>query len=462
MTRPAGADESGRHAMTPITTIPIQPWMSDPATRAVMAPLAVADAGQPAALFVGGCVRDAILGREVVDVDIATSHPPEEVMRRLDAAGIGYHTIGVDHGTVGAHADGRTFEITTLRVDVETDGRHAIVAYTDDWARDAARRDFTMNALYADPEGRVFDPLGGMDDLTARRVRFIGDPNERIREDALRILRFFRFHAQLGVRDLDPESLAACRTHLQLIAALSGERVRDEVFKLLVAPAVLGVIGNPDHDDFVAHILPELPDLSATFGFSYIVEVEGKLGAPDPLRRLVALIDFDRITFGTSFDVHVAADRLVTRLRLSGKQRARFKQMIARPNDLKPGGLSKSARGASSNSLRTLLYELGPDAWQDAVVLNWALHLNNVMETSIDGVRLRQIDDEDWLALLAFAGTTPVPVLPVRGADVLDLGVPQGPEVSRLLDQIEAWWIEGGFEADRDACLAELARRLRG
>lgn len=197
--------------MTPTTTIPVQSWMTDPATRAVMAPLKVPGAAVPAALFVGGCVRDALLGRGVVDVDIATSHPPDEVMRRLDAAGIGYHTIGVDHGTVGAHADGRTFEITTLRVDVETDGRHARVTYTDDWVQDASRRDFTMNALYADLDGNVFDPLGGLDDLKAKRVRFIGDPNERILEDALRILRFFRFHAQLEAAAMDVVGLEACR-----------------------------------------------------------------------------------------------------------------------------------------------------------------------------------------------------------------------------------------------------------
>lgn len=448
--------------MTPTTTISIQPWMSDPAVRAVMAPLAVPGGDGPAALFVGGCVRDAILGREVVDVDIATSHPPEEVMRRLDAAGIGYHTVGVDHGTVGAHAAGQTFEITTLRVDVETDGRHATVAYTDDWAADAARRDFTMNALYADTDGRVFDPLGGMDDLKAKRVRFIGDPNERIQEDALRILRFFRFHAQLEVQDLDPAGLAACRVHFEEIAALSGERIRDETFKLLVAPGVLGVIGDPECQDFVAHVLPELPDLTATFGFSYIVEVEQKIGETDPLRRLVALIEFDQITFRTSFDVRGAAERLGTRLRLSRDQRARLEKMLARPHDLKPGGLSTSARNAGSHPLRALLYEIGPDAWHDAVVLNWALHLNNVMEASIDGVRLRQINDDEWLALLEFPDKWVAPEFPLRGRDVLELGIPPGPEISRLLNAVETWWVEGGFEADREACLTEVARRARG
>jgi poly(A) polymerase len=448
--------------MTPTTTISIQPWMSDPATRAVMAPFLLPEDELPVALFVGGCVRDTILAREVRDVDIATSLSPREVMRRLDAAEIGYHTIGADHGTIGAHADGRTFEITTLRVDVETDGRHARVAYTDDWAADAARRDFTMNALYADQNGNIYDPLGGMDDLTARRVRFIGDPNDRIREDALRILRFFRFHAQLEVQDFDPAGLAACRMQFDMIATLSGERIREELFKLLVAPGALGVIGDPECADFVERVLPELPDLTATFGFSYIAEVEQKIGQADPLRRLVALIDFDQIMFQTSFDVRSAAESLVTRLRLSGDQRARLERMIARPRGLAPDGVSLSPGHTRGRSKQAILYELGPDAWRDAVVLNWALHLNTVMETSIDGVRLPAVADSQWLALLAFPDHWAVPEFPLRGRDVLELGIHQGPEISRILKDLEAWWIAGGFDADRDTCLTELARRVSG
>jgi poly(A) polymerase len=205
-------------------------WLSDPATRAVAA--ALAPAGP---LFVGGCVRDALLGREAADVDLCVATPPEETTRLLEAAGLRVIPTGIDHGTVTAVAGKRGFEVTTLRRDVETFGRRARIAFTADVAEDAARRDFTMNALYAAPDGVVIDPLGGLADLRARRVRFIGDPHARIQEDFLRILRFFRFTARFSAVGVDPEGLAACAAHIGGLAGLARERIGHEMKRLLSA-----------------------------------------------------------------------------------------------------------------------------------------------------------------------------------------------------------------------------------
>ena len=405
--------------------------MSDPATQAVLAPLVAGRADQPTILFVGGCVRDALLGRSVVDVDMATVHTPEEVMRRLDEAGIGYHTIGAEHGTVAAHRDGRVFEITTLRVDVETDGRHARVAYTDDWALDASRRDFTINALYADADGNVFDPLGGMADVEARRVRFIGDPNERIEEDALRILRFFRFHAQLGEVALDRDGLAACQARAGLLDQLSGERVRDELFKLLRSSEPASTLRVLQDRDILKRVLPTGYQISR---LAALVTVEGVADRADTLRRLAALLE------GVS-----PVRQLAERLRLSKSDASRLRALLERPKSLAPD--------LTDDAVRRLLHQTGATYWTDMVLLNWAEAIDRDAEAARPWT-------ERWMYLTRWLVEAPVPTFPIRGADVLDLGVPQGPEVSRLLKAVEDWWIESDFLVDRKACLAELVRRV--
>jgi poly(A) polymerase len=411
--------------MTPAKTISVQPWMSEPGACAVLAALALES--QRAALFVGGCVRDALLDRDVVDLDIATIHPPEEVIQRLNAVGIGYHTIGVDHGTVGAHAGGRIYEITTLRVDVETDGRHATVAYTDDWVLDASRRDFTLNALYADGEGNVFDPLGGMDDLKACRVRFIGDPHERIQEDTLRILRFFRFNAQLGNVEMDADGLLACRSQAKMLQGLSGERVRDELRKLLLSARPARTFAVMVENKILPDALSGLNDVEA---LAALAQIEDRQATPDFVRRLSALFD------GTS-DMSL----ITTQLRVSKVEERRLLSLGKRSHDLCPD--------MSPNLQRQRLYRLGSEAWRDQVVLNWA---KNTRDENENGA-------ETWCALLGLPDVWPMPVFPVRGTDVMAAEVAQGSEIGRLLDAIEAWWIEGGFVANREACLVELARR---
>ncbi len=420
--------------MTPVETIPIQPWMSDPATRSVMAAISIADSDGPTALFVGGCVRDALLGREVGDVDIATVHAPDAVMGLLDAAGIGYHTIGADHGTVAAHVDGRVFEITTLRVDVETDGRRAKVAFTDDWNLDASRRDFTMNALYANAEGHVFDPLGGMGDLKARRVRFIGDPNERIQEDALRILRFFRFHAQLDIGVFDRDGLTACMNHAGMVNDLSGERVCAEIQKLLTSGDPVASLRAMFEAKILSVALPQLQNID---GLAALVRLDDQDDRDDSsvfVRRLVSMIVNE-----------TAAREIAGRLRLSRAEAGRLVSLLVRATEIGPE-LTIVER-------RTYLYRVGELSWRDTVLLNWAMEITTGL--ALDDDRMTA-----WREVLHAPESYPMPEFSLRGADVLDLGVPQGLEVSRLLDAVEAWWIDGGFDADRAACLNELRRRI--
>lgn len=423
--------------MTPTQTIERQDWMADRDLRSVFAALQTPGDPAPALMCVGGCVRDALMGRRVVDVDLATVHLPETTKARLADAGIDTLDIGIAHGTVVARFGHKLFQITTLRADVETDGRRATVAYIGDWAADAARRDFTMNALYADLDGDVYDPLGGAGDIAARRVRFIGSPHERIKEDALRILRFFRFHAQIEDGEIDTEGLVACRENAGALAGLSGERIRDEIFKLLATadPArTWGVM-------LEARVpLTELPALTRRERLAALVTVEGVAASADPVRRLAALVD------DTDDDAARTAvcDSVADRLRLATVDRDRLRAMLSRARDLSPD-LPEQDR-------KTRLYSIGDGGWRDAVLLDWATELSGG-ET---GDRSRV---EGWRDLFAFPESWRVPVLPVRGADVLAAGVPEGPAVSSLLKAVEDWWIGGGFAADRAACLAELTRR---
>ena len=276
--------------MQPSDRLDPQPWMTAPETVAVMAALSAA-AGE--ARFVGGCVRDALLGRKVRDVDIATHEPPERVMNLLKRAGIKAIPTGIKHGTVTAVTGAKHFEITTLRRDVETYGRHAKVEYTDDWQADAARRDFTMNALFCGADGTIYDPFGGLADLRAQRVRFVGDPETRIREDVLRLLRFFRFHAHYGKPPPDAAALAACRSLAPLLPTLSGERICAETLKLLSAPQPADVIDLMGETGVRAHFLPEA---TRNDRLRALVAIEGSaprdlVPRTDPLRRLAALLD---------------------------------------------------------------------------------------------------------------------------------------------------------------------------
>ena len=390
-----------------------QPWMVEPATRAVLGALS---AGGVEVRFVGGSVRDALLGRPIGDIDIATPASPERVIDLLEKSGIKVVPTGLAHGTVTAVVPPRHFEITTLRRDVETYGRRARVAFDADWAADAARRDFTINAIFLAPDGRIDDPVGGLADLRARRVRFVGDPAIRIAEDLLRLLRYYRFEARFGTGIGDPQARAACRTAAHLLPTLSRERIAQELIKLLDTPDPIAVLRMMQEDGVLAVVLPEAHRLDR---LRRLIAIE--LG-PDPLRRLAALIEVDG----------EGAVALAARLRFSNAWRDRM-QDLSPPWPLDPQGDVRAQRRA--------LYWLGVERYRDLALLLAA-------EGEVSRSRLVELLD------LARAWTPPV--FPLAGCDVTALGIPAGERVGRLLAAARDWWEASDFTPDRAACLAYL------
>ena len=404
--------------------------MSAPQTTAVVDALT---AGGAEVRFVGGCVRDALCGRPVHDIDIATTAAPERVVELLESAGLGVVPTGLDHGTVTAVSDGRPFEITTLRVDVETDGRRARVAFVDDWLADATRRDFTINALSSTLDGDVYDPFQGIDDLSRGLVRFVGIARERIEEDLLRLLRYFRFFAHYGRPPPDTAALAACRALAPELPRLSGERVRDEILRILAAPEPADVIVLMRGERVLEHVLPEAGDAGRLRMMSWLEGRALKLPSvsPDPLRRLAALLESDA----------TGAAAVAARLRLSNAETTRLTALAEGPGAF--------TDGLGEDDLRRALRKLGPELVRDLVLLDWA---------AVVAVNPRQPSTRTraWTDILEAAEAwTPID-FPLKGRDALALGIPAGPEVGRLLSATEAWWDAGGCRDDRDACLAKL------
>ena len=382
------------------------PWMDEPPVRTLLAALA---RGGIAARFVGGCVRNWVLERPIDDIDIAVDKPPETVMRVLEAADLKVVPTGLKHGTVTAIVKGRPFELTTLRRDVETDGRRAVVAFTDDWLEDAKRRDFTINAMYADPDGTIWDPFDGRADLLAGRVRFIGDPDQRIAEDHLRVLRFFRFYAWFGQPPMDGAAFEACRRNAGTLGALSAERVAKELLRLLAAPAPADAVEALAEAGALDHWLPEYA------GTACLRALIAREDAADPLRRLAAILT-------------PPAEAVAKRLKLSTQASLRLQLM-----------LEPDVAGDTKN-VRAAIYRLGTSLFIDRLLLK---------------------GPADWREALALARTWTPPELPISGADALALGLKPGPQVGALLEAVERWWIDTDFSADRAACLAELERLAR-
>jgi poly(A) polymerase len=411
--------------MTPAGTIPLPAVMTAPATRRVFAAV-TADGAQ--VRFVGGCVRDALLGRKVKDIDIATDAAPERVMRLLEAAGIRAIPTGIDHGTVTAVIERAHYEITTLRHDVETYGRHAKVAFTDDWMADASRRDFTMNALFCALDGTLFDPFGGMADALAGRVRFVGEPRARITEDVLRLLRFFRFQAHYGRTAPDPAALSACMALAPLLPRLSGERVQGEFLRLLRADDPVPVLRLMVERSIMAHLLPDAVRLDRLAGL--IALERDPVLCPedgDPLRRLAALLPDER----------AVGLRVAERLRLSNEETERL-ALLAAPKRPVDGAYDPK-------SLRRALYVMGRDAVRDLLLLATAEG-----RLSADGLKT---------ALALADGWEPMN-FPIQGRDVLSFGQRPGPQIGRLLKEVERWWEDRDYRPTRQQCLEELRRRL--
>ncbi len=380
--------------------LPAAEWRNHGGLTRVIAVLS-ADGG--AVRYVGGAVRDTLLGLPVTDVDLATPQRPQEVVRRLESAGIKAVPTGIAHGTITAVADGKPYEVTTLRRDVATDGRRATVAFADDWREDASRRDFTINALYANPAtGAITDYFGGLDDLAARHVRFIGDAGLRIDEDHLRMLRYFRFLARFGAPEVDgagdAATLAIIADRAPKLRGLSRERIADELLKLLALPDPVAALTQMQAAGLFAHIAPEI-DADGPARVASLIAAEGVAAiARDGQRRLIALLPPDPAT----------AEHIAAKLKLSNRLRKRLSLV----------------RGAAWRDVppRALAYRIGEQAATD-----------------------RALMDGDARPMIAALAGWSLPSLPMGGGDLVAMGVPVGPDVARLLRAVEDGWVAEGF-----------------
>lgn len=392
------------------------------------------NAGGAEVRFVGGCVRDAVLGRPVTDIDLATDAEPPRVIELLGEKLIKAVPTGVDHGTITAIPTQRPFEITTLRQDVETDGRRAEVRFTKDWATDAARRDFTINALSADRDGTIYDYVDGLSDLRAGHVRFIGNPEDRIAEDSLRILRFFRFQATYASSDPNAAALDACHEASSQVEALSGERVWQELSRILCV-AEPGAVFDLMEDVRVLRLL--LPVGRSVRRLQALAALEDMVRmTPEAIRRLTALIQPDR----------QEASQIATRLRLSRAETARLDELSA-------------SRGGSSAampdlSVRRSLYALGQDVFRDLILLDWADQIAREPALAAGNT-------QDWKATWDATKDWTSPEFPMTGEDVLAAGAKEGPDIGEILEDIEEWWVDQAFRPDREECLDRLRIAMR-
>jgi poly(A) polymerase len=399
-----------------------QPWMISSGAQRVMTALEGEKPGS--ARFVGGCVRNALLGHPVADIDIATSLTPDRVEKAMLAAGIAVHPTGIEHGTLTVVADHQPFEVTTLRRDVETDGRRATVAFTEDWAEDAERRDFRMNALYTALNGELFDPTGGgLDDIAQRRIVFVGDAETRIREDYLRILRFFRFFAWYGHGQPDAAGLAACRKLKEGLAGISAERIWMETKKLVAAPDPIPAMTAMEESGVLSQLFPQAKGLDL---LRQLVALEHAANlAPEPMVRFLSLFWKDAKAV-----VNVTSD-----LKMSNDESHRLRWAAQNDAPIRAGMTPAAMRGA--------LYKSGIGVFRDRVLLQWAQDLAS---------------STSWRQLYDDATGWQRPILPVSGEDLLERGIPEGPPVGAGLRKLETEWIDSDFTLTRDDLLARIKR----
>jgi poly(A) polymerase len=407
-------------------TIAHAPWFKAPETRALMTSLN--EARPDSARFVGGCVRNTLIGKSVDDIDVATQLTPDRVIETAAKAGFAAHPTGIEHGTVTVVVNHQPFEVTTLRRDVSTDGRRATVAFSEDWAEDAQRRDFRLNALYADAAGAIHDPTGGgLDDARAGRIIFIGDAHTRLREDYLRILRFFRFNAWYAKGPLDPQGLAACGDEVKGLDTLSAERVWKEVKKLLGAYDPRNAWEGMEAIEARVRVLPEMESRTRLFALMAL-EADLMLEA-DPMTRVASAL-------GDQAGARVLAQRL----KLSNDERTRLVAALA--DDV------KITSYMSLREMRRALYQIGAEAFRDRVMLAWA-----------DAGLAKT---PQWRALIAHAQVWRRPKLALSGDDVMAAGVPAGPKIGEVMREVEAWWIDADFPDDRLSIIERLKAVAQG
>jgi len=417
--------------LEPTGQIEPQAWMTASGVQAIFTVLE--DAGYEVR-FVGGCVRNGIAKRPVADVDLATTAKPDTVMELLEAAGIKAIPTGLDHGTITAVSEGANYEITTLREDVATDGRHAEVMFTDDWIADAKRRDFTINTMSATRTGEVYDPFDGIPDMAYGRINFVGNPAKRISEDYLRILRYFRFYTSHGRPPVSREALAACRMAASNLQNLSGERVRDELLKILLT------LNSPDTLIMMKgeHVLEQVLDEATEFGdlraLIWLCTTAMNLDkiTMDPVRNLAILLPSD--------SKPEVAENIASRWRLSNAERNRLSSLCEFPQpdpmSPKPDHLHR-------------LHRVGAELYADQCLITWARESASIAKIPKDR-------RQGWMELMEMITTWQEPAFPITGRDLQDKGIKQGPELGVLLNQIRDWWIDNDCTADRDACLNKL------
>lgn len=410
-----------------MTTIRGASWLIAPETKAVIAAL---DAVRPgASRFVGGCVRNTLIGQPVDDIDIATQLLPQAVVDAAKKAGLAAVPTGIEHGTITIVCNHKPFEVTTLRRDVTTDGRRATVAFTEDWNEDAQRRDFRLNALYADADGAVHDLAGGgIDDAKAGRIIFIGDAETRIREDYLRILRFFRFSAWYGKGPLDARGLAACTALQDGMGQLSAERIWKELKKLCAAPSLAPSLSAMAEAGILARVAPEATDVARALRLA-VIDDEFLLPAEGSQRIAALLADEE------------SARALCRRMKASNDERTRLVAAVGRE--------PRIVSYMSMRELRRALYALGRETFDDRVRIAWAKDD-------------RGRTGPQWRSLLALSQGWERPHLPLTGDEVAAAGVPPGPKVGAVMREVEAWWIDADFPDDKLSIVERLKAVAQG
>lgn len=399
-------------------------WLRSDATQAVFKAL---NTGDYEARAVGGAIRNTILGQKVKDIDIATNADPDTSMSLAQNAGLKVIPTGLQHGTITVVSDNIPYEVTTLRQDVETDGRRAKVAFTTNWKADASRRDFTMNALYVDAKGNLYDPLNGYEDLKAKRVRFIGNPTDRIREDYLRILRYFRFKAEYGLDTLDLPSLHACVREKEGLRQLSAERISTEMQRLLIAPAALKVI-------------------ETMFSYGLLTDILGSIANPATLKKLIELDTIlkhrpDCMLRLAVLSLYIREDgvRITKRFRLSNEQKKDLLQILQTPDTVN--------KTLTELQAKELLYRLKTDAYRNKILYHWSLSADLP-------------DNSQWKKLYDLPETWQPPAFPLKGRHLSEIGVCNGPEMGKLLKSLEKTWIENDFSFSRKKLLQIASRQL--